>query len=342
MTEVRNRGPAGGGTGEDGDPPRLDEETAWALLQALPRGIGEGSTPVRVEAPAGGLHPAWLLVHPSGRWAASARPTDPARGLLELYLPLVLPHRLVLGQLGQSLDGRIATEDGHSHYVTGPDDILRLHRVRALVDAVVVGAGTVAADDPRLTVRKAGGPSPVRVVLDPDGRLPEDRRVFQDGAAPTLVIRREREGGDGGVGPAPMPRDTQGKGEVEHLFLPAAEGEGFAPEAILSLLAGRGLHRVLVEGGGITVSRFLAAGALDRLHVTVAPLLIGSGRLALTLPPVRTLDQALRPPCRTFSLGRDTLFDLELRRGRTWPEVGPPGVGVEGDGPGAGPATGSG
>jgi diaminohydroxyphosphoribosylaminopyrimidine deaminase / 5-amino-6-(5-phosphoribosylamino)uracil reductase len=322
----------------DGDSPRLDEDTAWALLQALPRGLGEGSAPVRAEVPAAGIHPAWLLVHPSGRWAASGRPTDPARGLLELYLPLVLPRRLVLGQLGQSLDGRIATEEGHSHYVTGPEDILRLHRVRALVDAVVVGAGTVAADDPRLTVRQAPGANPVRVVLDPDGRLAEDRRVFRDGASPTLVIRRGARGGggDGDAGGGSVPGGTYGEGGVEELLLPMDGAEGFAPDAILSLLADRGLHRVLVEGGGITVSRFLAAGALDRLHVTVAPLLIGSGRPALTLPPVQTLDQALRPRCRTFPLDGDTLFDLELPRGRPWPVPHPDGgTGLEGTGVGS-------
>ena len=73
------------------------------------------------------------------------------------------------------------------------------------------------------------------------------------------------------------------------------------------------LRRVLVEGGGITVSRFLQAGLLDRLHVTVAPLLIGSGRAALTLPAIETLAQALRPRCRHFHLGEDVLFDLDLR-----------------------------
>jgi riboflavin biosynthesis pyrimidine reductase len=78
---------------------------------------------------------------------------------------------------------------------------------------------------------------------------------------------------------------------------------------------------VLVEGGGITVSRFLAAGVVDRLHVTVAPLLIGSGRPALTLEPIDTLRQALRPRCRHFHLGDDILFDLDLRGAVT--QMGP-------------------
>ena len=69
---------------------------------------------------------------------------------------------------------------------------------------------------------------------------------------------------------------------------------------------------ILVEGGGITVSRFLQAGALDRLHVSVASLIIGSGRPSITLPPVDTLDDALRPPVRHFTLGTDLLFDVDL------------------------------
>jgi riboflavin-specific deaminase-like protein len=203
---------------------------------------------------------------------------------------------LVIGQLGQSLDGRIATVSGKSHYITGPEDIRRLHRLRALVDAVIVGAVTVALDDPELTVREVEGENPVRVVLDPDGRLGQDRRAFSDGAAPTLVVRR-----------------APGDGPPEVLTLPASGAEGFEPGAVLEALRARGLRRVLVEGGGVTVSRFLEAGVLDRLHLAVAPMLMGSGRPGITLPPIETLDQSLRAQCRHVPLGDDLLFDLDLR-----------------------------
>src|SRR5262245_15144180 len=79
---------------------------------------------------------------------------------------------MAVGQLGQSLDGRIATPSGHSHYINGPAGLAHLHRLRALVDAVVIGVGTALADDPQLTVRRVSGPQPVRVVIDPNGRLP--------------------------------------------------------------------------------------------------------------------------------------------------------------------------
>ena len=242
-------------------------------------------------------------------WRASAPPDDAARELLDLYLPIALAPDLVIGQLGQSLDGRIATEGGRSHYVTGRADIERLHRLRALADAVVVGAGTVVLDDPRLTVRVADGDNPVRVVLDPDARLGRDRRVFTDGAVRTLWVRRA----DGAQSSSPGETGdrTPDDSKPEVLTLPAGPA-GFEPRAVLGALRARGLRWILVEGGGITVSRFLEAGTLDRLHISVAPLLIGSGRPALTLPPVMTLDAALRPRYRHFHLGDDILFDLDL------------------------------
>jgi riboflavin biosynthesis pyrimidine reductase len=96
--------------------------------------------------------------------------------------------------------------------------------------------------------------------------------------------------------------------------VPWSEGDGFDLDALLEGLRSRGLRRILVEGGGVTVSRFLQKGLLDRLHLTVAPLLIGSGRPSITLDSIASLDDALRPACRRFTLGEDVLFDLDLRR----------------------------
>ncbi|WP_372609970.1 dihydrofolate reductase family protein [Halomonas sp.] len=79
-------------------------------------------------------------------------------------------------------------------------------------------------------------------------------------------------------------------------------------------IAQLGLRRVLIEGGGVTVSRFLEAGVLHRLHLLLAPLLIGSGRPGLAMAPIATLDEARRPLARTFRCGDDTLFDLDLTR----------------------------
>lgn len=232
-----------------------------------------------------------------------ARAGDMPAPLDELFGALAATpagERYVIAHLGQSLDGRIATESGHSHYIGCRESLLHLHRLRALVDAVVVGVGTVLADAPRLTTRHCAGPDPVRVVLDPRARLGADASLIRDRAAPTLVVH--------GMGAVPaLP---------EHVATVAVPPDGtgaLPPAAVIAALAERGLTRLLIEGGGRTVSGFVAAKVLDRLQFAVAPLLIGSGRPALTLPVVETLDDALRPACARFELGPDTLFDFDLR-----------------------------
>jgi len=242
-----------------------------------------------------------LDVAPGGAWVSTPAAGPDAAALFDIFLPLVARCApLAIAQIGQSLDGRIATDSGHSHYINGDEARRHLHRVRAVVDAVVVGVGTADADQPQLTVRHVAGPHPVRVVLDPRGRAQRSGPLFDQADAPTLHV----------VAPGQC-AVVSAAGHVERVEL-ITGADGFAPQSVLALLASRGLNRVLIEGGGVTVSRFLQAGALDRLHVMVAPLLIGSGRPGLTLPPIGTLDEALRPRCRSYACGSDTLFDLEL------------------------------
>jgi diaminohydroxyphosphoribosylaminopyrimidine deaminase / 5-amino-6-(5-phosphoribosylamino)uracil reductase len=240
-------------------------------------------------------------------WRRLLRRSPADAGLSPLYGPLLARdatgcpgERLVLGRIAQSLDGRIATASGASRWISGPDDIVHTHRLRALFDAVVVGAGTVRADDPRLTTRAVEGASPVRVVLDPQRRLDARFQVFREGPETLLLCAQD----------APGP-DRLGHATVVRLPL---AGEVFCVDAVLATLAARGLHRVFVEGGGITVSRFLAAGALDRLHVTIAPLLLGAGVPAFCLPPAVSLDAALRFDWTVHRVGKDLLLDIPLRR----------------------------
>jgi riboflavin-specific deaminase-like protein len=205
---------------------------------------------------------------------------------------------VVVGQIGQSLDGRIATISGHSHYINGPAGLAHLHRLRALVDAVVIGVGTALADDPQLTVRRVLGPNPARVVLDPAGRLSAGARMFASDGVRRLVVTAV------GVWPE-LPA------EIEIIRLPATQRH-IAPAAILAALAERGLRRVLIEGGAETVSRFLVAGCLDRLHVVVAPTILGAGRPSFILPPVEYAHEALRAPMRIHRLDDEALFDCDL------------------------------
>jgi diaminohydroxyphosphoribosylaminopyrimidine deaminase/5-amino-6-(5-phosphoribosylamino)uracil reductase len=205
---------------------------------------------------------------------------------------------VIIGQIGQSLDGRVATESGHSKYINGPAGLVHLHRLRALVDVVVVGVGTAIADDPQLTVRRVSGPHPARVVIDPKGRLGADARMFADNGVRRLLITEQ-----GTRCKAPS--------GVEVVTLPVTDGQ-FAPSAILTALAGCGMRRMLIEGGADTVSRFLVAGCLDRLHVMVAPIILGVGGPGLILPSLDRADQAPRMPVLVHKFEDDVLFDCDL------------------------------
>jgi len=204
----------------------------------------------------------------------------------------------VIAQLGQSLDGRIATVTGESRWINGGCALDHLHGIRARVDGVLVGIGTVVADDPQLTVRRVTGTSPARIVLDPRGRVPVDCRCLAPSMERRILIRGEPG--------HPVPPG------VEEIVVPPVDGR-LPPRAILAALHAAGLWRILVEGGAHTISNFIEAGCIDRLHVLVAPMIIGSGKPALQMTPIATLDRALRPATRTFVLADgDVLFDCDL------------------------------
>lgn len=205
---------------------------------------------------------------------------------------------MVLGQLGQTLDGRIATITGHSKYINGPAGLTHLHRLRAVVDAVVVGVGTAVADNPRLNVRLVAGPHPARVVIDPKARLEPDALVWTDDGARRIVI----------VANQVKPNTPHG---VEIISLPSRNGQ-LAPADILKALFDLGLKRILIEGGADTVSRFMQAGCLDRLHVIVAPIIMGSGRPGFSLPAIEHMDQAVRIKMHAHPLEDEMLFDCDL------------------------------
>jgi riboflavin-specific deaminase-like protein len=289
-------------------------DTAWGALLAAAEMLRSGQAPSQPTAfgvggrgvlfPVGaGDQDAILAFTPGTGWApVKGLPAD-GRDLLDLYLPLcgVGPGEgLVVGHLGQSLNGCIATQSGDSCWVTGPENIRHLHRMRALCDAVLVGAETIVRDDPRLTTRLVAGESPVRVVLDPHRRVQADRRVCGDGAARTLIVCAADQAAGGRVGQAEVAGVPERDGRLDLA-------------AVLALLRSRGLGRVFIEGGGVTVSAFLRAGLLDRLQVTVAPLLIGGGRPGVDLPPAASMGDCLRPRCRVFRMGSDLLFDCEPR-----------------------------
>jgi len=260
------------------------------------------------------LPPATLAVSPGAGWQLAGPCQPAAQGVFSLLKPLLDrgpdSPAWVIAQLGQSLDGHVATRTGDSCFVNGPENLMHLHRLRALCDAVVVGAGTVVADNPQLTTRRVPGPNPVRVLLDPSLRLAVQvptARVFGDGAGATLWLcdaARQAEA-EALAGPQRV------------LAVPGLLRDDGTPHLALAVAAlhARGLKLLFVEGGGVTVSRFLAQGCLDRLHLAVAPVLIGNGRPGLRFTGAERLADCLRPPCRVHPMGSDQLWDLDLRPG---------------------------
>jgi diaminohydroxyphosphoribosylaminopyrimidine deaminase/5-amino-6-(5-phosphoribosylamino)uracil reductase len=195
---------------------------------------------------------------------------------------------VLIGQCGQSVDGRIATPTGDSHYINGEAGLDHLHRLRSLVDAVVIGAGTAVADDPQLTVRRVTGPNPARIIIDPQRRLPSTARLLRDDGVRRIVITAPGE-------EAPVLPGVE--------IVPIGqEGGQLPPGAIAAALRERGFRRILIEGGADTVSRFLAARCLDRLHILVAPIILGAGRSSVTLPPLQRVRDALSVPMQAHSL----------------------------------------
>jgi diaminohydroxyphosphoribosylaminopyrimidine deaminase / 5-amino-6-(5-phosphoribosylamino)uracil reductase len=239
---------------------------------------------------------------PAGPWPAALAER------FALFKPLldVAPGHApwLIAQLGQSLDGCVATHTGDSFVVTGEHNLDHLHRLRALCDAVIVGAGTAAADNPRLTTRRVPGDNPTRVVLDPALGLSPRLSVFSDGAAPTLWLYDERHAA----------RAESRRSQATLLPLAGLSGSDGEVDtvAVIHALSQRGLQLLFVEGGGATVSAFVRQRCLHRLHLAIAPVLLGHGRPGLRGPLATTMADALRPPARVWAMGDDVLWDIEL------------------------------
>ena len=257
----------------------------------------------------------WVNLH--GDLCCSSKLPDVISAMFDLYLPVLGrqgEQTRVVAHLGQSIDSRIATLTGDSIFVTGEENRKHLHCLRALSDAVIVGAGTVQADNPQLTTRAVPGDNPVRVVIDPLASLSPDYHLFNDGQSPTLLIHQssaDLSNLPGNFGPLLNEAHKPPWHQVERCLVPDSD-EALLPGDIVSLLASRGLRRLFVEGGGVTVSQFFNHDVLDRLHIAIAPLLVGEGIQALQLPGADTMKAAHRPAYAIYRMGEDILWDFDV------------------------------
>ena len=231
-----------------------------------------------------------------------------ARELNESYLKYSstgLPFITV--KFASTLDGRLATRTGDSQWISGPASLRLAHQLRRENDCVLVGIGTVLADNPRLTVRLVNGRDPLRIIIDSLLRIPVTARVLQEGAAHHTVIATSDRADAARV------RELEDLG-AEILMLPEeANGAGLNLIELLTALGRRRVASVLVEGGAGIITSLLSARLVDRLVVVLAPKIIGRGLEAIGDLGITALEDAITfSSIKTRKLGDDIMFDGRL------------------------------
>jgi diaminohydroxyphosphoribosylaminopyrimidine deaminase/5-amino-6-(5-phosphoribosylamino)uracil reductase len=221
-----------------------------------------------------------------------------AAALIELYLPYCLAplHARRMGRaftvshFAQSLDGRIATRGGDARWIGCDENRVHAHRMRALCDGILIGARTLRADRPALTVRHAEGPDPIRIVLGGAG----DIECLQRAGSSAIVLI-----GDD-LGPS--------SADVEHVVLPRTNGR-IATTAILEELYRNDILSVYIEGGATTTSTFLSEGNIDVLQLHISPMIIGPGINSFASPSIQSVQDSVRFDPHVYrSIGDGMMF----------------------------------
>ncbi|MBX7106173.1 MAG: bifunctional diaminohydroxyphosphoribosylaminopyrimidine deaminase/5-amino-6-(5-phosphoribosylamino)uracil reductase RibD [Gemmataceae bacterium] len=208
-----------------------------------------------------------------------------ARRLNRPYLTLLSAARpYVHLKWAMSLDGKIASRTGDSKWISGEESRRLVHQLRGRVDAIIVGAGTVRADDPLLTARPPGPRTPARIVLASRPELPADCQLLRTaGDSPVIVV-------------SPTPATIPGAEVLVADGLPS----------LLAELGRRRMTQILVEGGAKVIGSFLDAGLVDECHVFIAPILVGGPAGASAGHGVATIADSLRlTECSARTVGSD-------------------------------------
>lgn len=268
---------------------QFGETNAVAVNQELPPSQGAALVRVVLDAKAtdaNSTNPVFRVLDDLSCYCPSAETLDRNTiDFLQLYLPYcflpVFAHKsqraMAIAHFAQTLDGKIATCNGNSKWIGNPENLIHAHRMRALCDGIIVGANTVDADHPRLTVRHVEGKNPRRIVVCSSER--DLTSLFNSHTDPVWVI-----------GTADEPPTKQ----CQYIKLHKQTNGKMSPGKMLENLYQKGIHSVYVEGGPHTTSHFLADGALDVVQLHISPLILGSGMPGFALPQVDSISQAVQ------------------------------------------------
>ena len=212
----------------------------------------------------------------------------------QILLPiLMLKKKFYIGQIGQSLDGKIALLNGNSHYINDKNSISYLHSLRSICDAVVVGVNTIRKDDPLLTTRAIKGPNPQRIIIDPSLKLTNKYQVFKDGM-PNIIFTHSKI--------------NKKFNNTQIYKLPERNFTNLIYQNINRL----GYKLVLVEGGSKTISKFLENKLLNIMQFIIAPTIIGSGINSINIEPITNLKNVIRTKNNIFKFGKEIIVSLEF------------------------------
>ena len=216
------------------------------------------------------------------------------QSILNILLPILRKNKkLVIAQIGQSIDGRIALNNGNSHYINNPKSIIYLHCLRSISDAIIVGSNTIKKDDPLLTTRKIKGTNPKRIIIDGSLSLNNKYKIFNDGNENIIFTKSNKNI------------------RLNNSTIIRLKEKNFTKNFITQIKKLK-YKNILVEGGSKTISELINNKYIDILQFMIAPILIGSGVNSLNLKEISNLNKAIRPKHNFNELENEIIVNLFL------------------------------
>ena len=212
----------------------------------------------------------------------------------EILLPLIRKKdRVFIGQIGQSLDAKIALNNGNSHYINEKESIMYLHCLRSISDGVLVGVNTIIKDNPLLTTRKIKGQNPTRLIIDPSLKLTNKYKIFKDKNTNIVFTTSNK---------------TKNLNNTTIVKLPKKD----FTLSVYKFLKKSSLKYILIEGGPTTLSHFIEQNLINYMQFIISPTLIGSGINSVKLKPITNLKKAIRRKSNFAKLGKEIVATLDF------------------------------